>query len=231
MIIKLRLKLGSSADKRCVWLRWCAATAIWKQGFWQFSDLWSQIREVRVWQDFDSSCRSVRREQAGSRTDRLSRSNRKRGKNSPVAFFAVWQWHTIHWYWASGAAAITCSVFVVTKEISQSLWIFIHWCPFLWVVNSVDIWSFLSDVTLIFKTQQSTTSLVFADMTISRLLLLYIPLLKVITDGYTVGLWRLITAQQHLWFIIHLDPEVLWCIHFTDLLSVDSSSSFLWCFL
>lgn len=183
MIIKLRLKLGSSADKRCVWLCRCAATAIWKWGFWQFSGLWSQIREVKgvtgLW-----FLVQVGQTRAGGEQNRQTVAivQEERQKQSCRCF---------------RCQAMTCVPDTDTEHEEQQLLFlfslspkkylresFIHWCPFLWVVNGVDVWSFLSDLRLIFKTQPS-----LIDCCCSAYLL------KVITDGYTVALWRLITAR------------------------------------
>lgn len=57
--------------------------------------------------------------------------NRQTGgqaKTVLLLFFAVWQWHTTHWWVsddrASEAAAVTFSIVVVTKEISLYLRVF-----------------------------------------------------------------------------------------------------------
>lgn len=211
MIRKLRLKLGSSADKRCVWLHQCAATSDKKaEGFGTFLVCEAKYEKMKgvtgLWFLIQVS-------QTRAGTGRLSQSYRRRSKSSPVAFPAVWQRHGIHWRWASAAAAVAFSFFLVTKERSHRLWVYVRWCPVLWAVKVADVWSFLSDVASIFKPQQSL-----------------IDCCSSVKGNYTC--WSVEVHDHEAASLVYsLDPEVLWCVHFTDLLSLGSGSSFLWCFL
>lgn len=139
MIRKLRLKLGSSADKRCVWLHQCAATSEYESRgvFFFLAAFWSVKPNPKKKKKKMKGVTGVRFliqvSQTRAGTGRLSQSSRRRGESSPVAFPAVWQRHAIRWRRAS-AAAVAFSFFfffLVTKETSHRLWVSPRRCPAL----------------------------------------------------------------------------------------------------
>lgn len=116
---------------------------------------------------------------AESGTDRQSQSYKRRGKNGPAAFF---HWLTITCrtaipsIWSSSRYVVCCFVFFhFLLSPKHCLTEFEFLSTAVHFGKAAEVWSF-PVVSLIFNRQQSPTSLVFADMTVGRLLLLCVAL-------------------------------------------------------